>query len=60
MARRVVRKPEVDVKEAPEDVPRGGLGTEIAALFKDVGLRDGEEIPELRGHCIKPWIFDDC
>nr|WP_294519883.1 hypothetical protein [uncultured Rhodopila sp.] len=55
-----MRKPEVDVKEAPEDVPRGGLGTEIAALFKDVGLRDGEEIPELRGHCIKPWIFDDC
>jgi plasmid stability protein len=31
----------------------GGLGTEIAARFKDIGLRDGEEIPEPRGQFIK-------
>jgi hypothetical protein len=29
--------------------PKLGLGTEIAALFKGFGLRDGEEIPELQG-----------
>ena len=28
--------------------PSGGLGTEIAALFKGIGLQAGEEIPELR------------
>jgi plasmid stability protein len=37
-----------------------GLGTEIAALFKGNGLRDGEEIPEMRGGLLKPWRFDDC
>jgi hypothetical protein len=26
----------------------GGLGTEIAALFKGIGLPEGEEIPELQ------------
>jgi plasmid stability protein len=37
-----------------EDVePAGGLGTEIAALFKGIGLQEGEEIPELRGYAIK-------
>jgi plasmid stability protein len=40
--------------------PTGGLGTEIAALFKGIGLRDGEEIPEMRGDVIKPWNFDEC
>jgi antitoxin FitA len=40
--------------------PSGGLGSEIAALFKHDGLREGEEIPELRGEFIKPWNFDDC
>ncbi len=58
MPRRVVRNPKDDVK-ARDDVrrnARGGLGTEIAALFKGAGLRGGEEIEELRGH----FIFDDC
>jgi plasmid stability protein len=32
-----------------EDPPSNGLGTEIAALFKGIGLREGEEIAELRG-----------
>lgn len=35
-----------------ETAPEGGLGTELAALFKDVGLREGGEIVELRGHLI--------
>lgn len=30
------------------DAPGGGLGTEIANLFRGVGLKEGEEIPELR------------
>jgi plasmid stability protein len=33
----------------------GGLGTEIASLFAKVGL--DEDIPELRGHKIKPASF---
>jgi antitoxin FitA len=39
-----------------EDVPAGGLGTEISALFAKAGL--GSEIPELRGHAIKPVSFE--
>ena len=38
-----------------EDSPAGGLGTDIAALFRGVGLE--EEIPELRGHTIVPPSF---
>jgi len=41
------------VKE--EDSPAGGLGTEIARLFAKVGLE--ADIPELRGHKIKPPSF---
>jgi len=39
-----------------EDTPVGGLGTEIASLFTKVGL--DTDIPELRGHEIKPTSFD--
>jgi antitoxin FitA len=39
-----------------EDTPVGGLGTEIASLFTKVGL--DTDIPELRGHGIKPASFD--
>ena len=42
------------VKE--QDTAVGGLGTEIASLFADVGLDD--EILELRGYGIKPASFD--
>jgi plasmid stability protein len=42
------------VKE--EGAPAGGLGSEIAALFAKVGLE--KDIPELRGHKIKPTSFD--
>lgn len=39
-----------------EDIPAGGLGTEISALFAKIGL--DYEIPELRGHEIKPASFE--
>lgn len=40
-----------------ESVPSEGLGTEIAALFKGIGLT--EDIPELRGFTIEPVKFDE-
>jgi len=39
-----------------EDLPVGGLGTEIAALFAKVGL--DSDVQELRGHEIKPAAFE--
>jgi hypothetical protein len=39
-----------------EPLPTGGLGTEIAGLFAKVGLES--DIPELRGHEIKPIHFE--
>ena len=30
-----------------------GLGTRIAARFRGIGLREGEEIPELQNFAIK-------
>lgn len=39
-----------------EGTPVSGLGTEIAALFQEVGLK--EEIPELRGHAVRPATFE--
>ena len=38
-----------------EDVSAAGLGSEIAALFTTSGL--DSEIPELRGHVIRPASF---
>ena len=34
-----------------EEAPRRGLGSEIVALFQGqgIGLKEGEEIPEIRG-----------
>jgi len=37
-------------------VPTTGLGTEIASLFAKSGLHS--DIPELRGHYIKPAAFE--
>lgn len=37
--------------------PKPGLGTRIAARFAQVGLREGEEFPELRGCRCKPPDF---
>ena len=39
-----------------EDVPTGGLGTEISSLFAKVGLE--ADIPELHGYKIDPAFFD--
>lgn len=38
-----------------DQAPSLGLGTEIALLFKNAGLKS--EIPELRGHTIHPVSF---
>jgi plasmid stability protein len=39
-----------------ESSPTGGLGTEISSLFSKVGIQS--DIPELRGHEIKPAVFE--
>jgi plasmid stability protein len=38
------------------DVSPGGLGTEIAGLFARTGI--DFDVPEFRGHVIKPASFD--
>ena len=61
-AKRHGRSMEEEVRDilrdaAKEEVnPVRGLGTEIASLFKKCGLE--ADIPELRGHDIKPASFD--
>src|SRR5208337_1376878 len=40
-----------------ENVPSGGMGTEIAALFSQAGIVS--DIPELRGHGIEPVEFEE-
>jgi plasmid stability protein len=34
----------------------GGLGTEISALFREIGLEG--DVPEIHGHLIAPVTFD--
>lgn len=41
---------------AGEEIPSGGLGTEISRLFAGVGL--SEDVPELHGHTIAPPEFE--
>jgi plasmid stability protein len=41
-----------------EAVRKPRLGTRITARFAGIGLRDDEEIPELRGYAPKPATFD--
>jgi plasmid stability protein len=36
-----------------------GLGSQIAARFKEIGLEEREEIRELRGHPVRPAQFDE-
>lgn len=61
-ARRHGRSMEEEVRDILRDAtkeenpPAGGLGTEIASLFRKAGL--DAEIRELRGHEIKPPSFD--
>ncbi len=42
-------------REAPEEP----LGTRIARRFAALGLRDDEDIPELRGQPPRPAVFDE-
>ena len=39
-----------------DETPSRGLGSDIAALFSDVGL--ASDIPELRGHHVRPASFE--
>jgi len=41
-----------------EERPAGGLGSEIAAIFRGHGFEEGE-IQELRGYPIRPATFDE-
>jgi len=36
-----------------------GFGTATAALFRDCGLEEGEEIQEWRGFPVEPITFDE-
>ena len=62
-ARRNGRSMEAEVRDILRDAtnekaaPAGGLGSEIAAMFKGTGLKF--ELGELRGHPVKPVSFDD-
>jgi plasmid stability protein len=64
-AKRHGRSMEEEVREIlrdatkKENASRQGLGTEIASLFKDIGLRDGEEIAELHDIHIEPAKFEE-
>ena len=60
-AKRHGRSMEEEVRDvlhnaAKEQDTLGGLGTEIASLFTKIRL--DTDIPELRGHEIKPTSFD--
>jgi len=39
--------------------PEEGLGTMIARLFKDIGLQEGEELPELPDEPLQVPDFED-
>ena len=64
-AKRNGRSMEEEVREILRDAAkneesdRRGLGTEISELFRGVGLKEGEEIQELRGFTIKPPDFEE-
>jgi antitoxin FitA len=63
-ARRHRRSLEAEVRDIlrnaakAEDRPAGGLGTEISALFRGLGLKEGD-IRELRGYTIQPPKFEE-
>jgi plasmid stability protein len=65
-AKRHGRSMEEEVREILRDATkqeassrRKGLGTEIAELFRGIGLRPGEEIQELRGFTLEPPDFKE-
>jgi len=59
------RSMEAEVREilrhaVREDTGPGmGLGSRIAARFAGIGLKEGEDIPELRGGAPRPPRFDE-
>ena len=63
-ARRHGRSTEEEVREIlrdavkEEDRSRPGLGSRIAAIFAEAGLREDEDIPEQRGHPARPADFE--
>lgn len=66
-AKRHGRSMEEEVREILRDAARSekeesskkGLGTQIVSRFRKIGLREGEEIPELRGFTIEPPDFGE-
>lgn len=62
-ARRNGRSMEEEVRDIlrnavnEQELPTGGLGTEISALFAKTNL--DSDIPELRGHKINPASFEE-
>jgi len=62
----MARSMEEEVREIPRDAAKhedsnrkGGLGMGIAARFRKIGLKAGEEIPELRGFTIEAPDFGE-
>jgi len=64
-AKRHGRSMEEEVREILRDATKAettsgqGLGTEIASLFRDIGLRDDEEIREFHDLHIEPAKFEE-
>ena len=64
-AKRHGRSMEEEVREILRDATKdenrqqGGLGSEIAALFRGIGLGPGEEIQELRGFTMQTPDFEE-
>jgi plasmid stability protein len=64
-AKRHGRSMEEEVREILRDATktegasRKGLGTRIASHFRDIGLREGEEIQELRDIRLQVPDFDE-
>ena len=64
-AKRNGRSMEEEVREILRDAtknegsPRKGLGTEIAELFRGIGLKPGEELPKLPEIHIQPPDFEE-
>ena len=56
------RSTEAEVREILRDAvksdPQLGLGSRIAAIFADGGLKEHEDIPEQRGYPAEPFDFD--
>lgn len=45
----------IALRTSEDEIP---LGTRLVNLFRDIGLRDGETIPEMKGEPIRVPDFD--